>query len=124
MPDLASPDAKQVERHHFCLQYRCAIRCANLIKFSTLSILNPMGPQPSTLSYSNNILMLVGAYYGPSDAPKHLFTSGIQHRCRLIAVAENWTYGGEKGLASAATALKLPNTARARYAMDWMDWTC
>ena len=83
-----------------------------------------MAGLPSISSYCYSILIPIVAHYGPSDAPEHLFTSGILHRYRLIAVAENWTCGGEKGLASAATALKLPNTARARYAMDWMDWTC
>ena len=82
-----------------------------------------MGPQPSATTYSYLFLILVAAYYRPSDAPEHIFTSSFLHRCRLIAVARNWTCGGGKGLAELGTygncARASKHPARAQHAMEW-----
>ena len=134
MPDLASPDAKAQERHHF---YRLQSLLVSLrethipSKISTFFDSKSFGTPPPTTTHIHLILIPVVAYYGPSDAPEHLFTSGFLHRCRLIAVARNWTCGGEKSLAELGTwgncagASKHP--ARARVMRwnghsDWSDW--
>ena len=102
-----SPDAKALERHHL---YRLQMRCVQLtflpkFRFSNFSILNPMGPYPSIITYLFDILIPVVAHYGPSDTPEPLFRGVLcgcscLHRCRHILTS------GEKILAfhRAATA--------------------
>ena len=66
----ASPDAKQVERHHFFwLAYRCAI-ITFFSKFSTFSILDPPTGHPSTSTHSFNIQTHVVAHHSRSKSPK------------------------------------------------------
>ena len=104
---------------------RCLFRCAKLTflpKFRLFSILDPMGPQPSTTTHIHLILIPIVAHYGPSEPPRALFTSGFLHRCRPIAVAQFWTYG-EKKLGKAWHLRHLrwsfQTPLRAQHAMEW-----
>ena len=90
-----SPDAKQVERHHFLLANRCAI-ITFFFDFFDFSILNPRAGHPSTTARSFDILIPIVAHHGLSNAPERVFTRDLLYRCRYIAVAQIWTFGERK----------------------------
>ena len=106
MPDLASPDAKQVERHHFnCLHFAARNSFQNF-NILTFLILNPSTFYSSTSTHSFDILIHVIAYQGISEAPGGIFTRDFLHRCRYIAVAQIWTFR-ERKLGKSLEAYRL-----------------